>query len=289
MRKLKQVSALLLFALVALLLASSIRARSARAASQAAVPPAFLPYVARPFPTPTPPPPTPPPSGWVTLSSADFESGFPGGWTASDLYPGTGEYFWGRRNCRAYAGGYSGWSIGAGQHGASLSCSANYPNDAESWMVFGPFSLADATAADLKYKMWLNSELGYDGLCRLASVDGTHFSGTCSTGTYGGWIDRTLDLANVYSLGNLMGRQQVWVAIVFTSDYSITRPGGAYVDNIVLRKFVTGAQGTPPAAEPQPELFDSDTLREVPVQWTRAGEQRPSIQDPQALPDKPHN
>ncbi len=43
-------------------------------------------------------------------------------------------------------------------------------------MIYGPFSLAGATAGDLSFKLWLNSELNYDGVCRMASTDGVNFS-----------------------------------------------------------------------------------------------------------------
>ena len=35
------------------------------------------------------------------------------------------------------------------------------------WMIYGPFSLADASSAELTFKLRLNSENDYDGLCRL--------------------------------------------------------------------------------------------------------------------------
>ena len=108
-------------------------------------------------------------------------------------------------------------------------------------MVYGPFSLAGATAADLKFKLWLNSELNYDGVCRMASVDGNSFSGSCSTGNSNGWVDRTLDLSNVPELGNLLGRSQVWVALAFISDGSIVKTEGAYPDEIVLRKCMSAS------------------------------------------------
>ena len=108
-------------------------------------------------------------------------------------------------------------------------------------MIYGPFSLAGATAADLRFKLWLNSEYCCDGLCRMASVDGVNFYGTCTSGNTSGWIDRVLDLSNVYTLGNLLGRSQVWVALEFVSDSSVTYAEGAHVDNVVLRKCTSGS------------------------------------------------
>lgn len=202
-------------------------------------------------------------SGWVTIASQDFEGSFPGVWQVFDNDGTTnGEYYWAKRNCRVYAGSYSGWAVGGGANGGGLSCGSNYPNDADSWMVYGPFSLADATAGDLSFKLWLNSEQDYDGVCRMASTDGTNFYGTCTSGNSSGWLDRVLDLTSVSGLGNLMGQANVWVAITFASDYVTNYAEGGYVDNIVLRKYVstTGLAQNTPLAE-----TNSDQVVETPV------------------------
>ena len=188
-----------------------------------------------------------PPSTWMTLVSTNFEGAWPSPWVVYDNNGATGsEYYWGRRSCRAYSGTYSGWSVGAGAQGSSLGCGANYPNSAESWMQYGPFSLANTSAADLKFKLWVNSETDYDKVCRFASIDGTNFWGNCTSGNSAGWIDRILDLSNVYTLGNLLGQPNVWIALVFYSDSSNTYAEGGYVDDIVVRKCSSGS--TCPAA-----------------------------------------
>ncbi|MGE5123550.1 MAG: hypothetical protein ACM3H7_03475 [Acidobacteriaceae bacterium] len=176
------------------------------------------------------------PSGWETLVNTTFEGDFPGPWEVFDNN-GTsyGEYFWAARPCRAYAGSNSGWAVGGGANGTPLSCGGNYPDEADSWMEYGPFSLANATAADLNFVLWQNTEFGYDEICYGASIDGVNFSGVCNDNT-GTWIDSTLDLSNVYNLGDLRGQPQVWVAIIFTSDGSLNHAEGGYVDNIVLRR-----------------------------------------------------
>jgi hypothetical protein len=182
-------------------------------------------------------------AGWVTIVSEDFEGAFPGPWDV-DGYDG---YWWGRRNCRPYQGSYSGWAVGGGPNGAALACGSNYPNDAESWMIYGPFSLVGATAADLQFKLWLKTQSGYDGVCRLASTNGAMFYGWCSSGDSGGWIDMVLDLSNVPTLGNLLGQPEVWVALVFDSNYTVNYSEGGYVDNIVLRKYMSASGPVPPA------------------------------------------
>jgi hypothetical protein len=138
-----------------------------------------------------------PSGGWTTLVSTDFEGTWPGPWNVFDKDgAANGEYTWGKRNCRAASGSYSGWGVGAGAQGSGLGCGANYPDNAASRMVYGPFSLVGATAADLKYKLWLNTESGYDGVARLASINGTDFYGwapaaTRADGSITPWTWRT--------------------------------------------------------------------------------------------------
>jgi len=176
-------------------------------------------------------------SGWTTIKAETFEGSFPNDWDVGDTNASSGEYYWGKRTCRTYAGSYSGWAVGGGD-GASRACGTNYPTSVVGWMVYGPFSLADATAADLTFQLWLHTELNYDKVLRAASVDGNDFYGYSTSGTTEGWTAKTLDLAAVPTLGDLTGRSNVWIALVFISDSTITYTEGAYVDNIVLRKYV---------------------------------------------------
>jgi hypothetical protein len=134
---------------------------------------------------------------WATILTEDFEGAFPGVWSVEDNQPGYGTYFWGKRSCRPYEGSFSSWAVGAGSSGASLSCGEYYPHEADSWMVYGPFSLIDALAADLQFKLWVSTERDYDYACRVASIDGSNFYGNCTSGNSGGWIDMGLDLSDV--------------------------------------------------------------------------------------------
>jgi len=189
---------------------------------------------------------------YTTILSENFEGSFPGVWTVTDGWSGYGTYTWGRRTCRSYAGSYSGWGVGGGSDGASLSCGSNYPTHVDSLMTYGPFSLVGATAGDLSFKLWLNSESGYDFVCRSASIDGVNFYGTCTSGNTSGWIDRVLDLKSVYTLGDLMGQPNVWIMLDFFSDESVTYAEGGYVDNLVLRKCTA-----PTCSETSSAAFES--------------------------------
>jgi len=203
--------------------------------------------------TPTPPPTlTPTPAGWTTIVSTDFEGAFPSPWIVEDNDGTTnGEYYWDLRPCKAYAGSYSGWGVGGGANGNGLECGSNYPDNADSWMTYGPFSLVGATAADLKFKLWLYSESDNDTVCRSASLNGSDFYGICTSGNTNGWVDKVLDLTNVYTLGDLRDKPNVWVALIFSSNGSVNYPEGGYVDNIVLRKCTAAScpAGAAPASE----------------------------------------
>ncbi len=200
---------------------------------------------------------------WTNIMTEDFEGNFPGPWDVlDDTGAADGEYYWAKRNCRPHSGSYSGWGVGGGANGGSLSCGANYPNNAEAWMVYGPFDLTNASDAELLFWYWNFSESGYDGPFCGASINGSYFYGFGTSANSGGWYRANFDLTNVYTLGDLTGQPAVWIAFVFTSDYTITEAEGAYVDDIVLRK-VTGEPTTPtPTSTPDgppsslPAAFD---------------------------------
>lgn len=184
---------------------------------------------------------------WTTITSEDFEGSFPKpGWvTFDDASSGPGEYYFAKRNCRPHAGTYSGWAVGGGAQGSGLACGANYPNNAISILRYGPFSLAGAADAELLFQYWANTELNHDVVFWGASLDGREFYGVGGSGPTTGWASENFDLTNVYTLGDLRGKTQVWVAWVLDSDASTTLPEGFYVDDIVLRKYGSSLTSVP--------------------------------------------
>ena len=197
-------------------------------------------------PTPTPTATATPPQ-WTTILSEDFEGDFPGSWTVLDDLPDEQEYYWGKRGCRPFEGSYSGWAVGAGTDGQTLNCGDDYPVNAESWMIYGPFSLSDATEAEMRLSIWVNTPAAaseqYDYVCWMASTNGTNFAGDCAWGESAVWNDQVLDFSSVpgYS-GSMIGQPQVWVGLYFHSDSDSTGEyiEGAYVDDILVRKCVGG-------------------------------------------------
>jgi hypothetical protein len=185
----------------------------------------YLPLVAKPSPSPT----------WQTLMTEGFESGFPtAGCIAFDADGTTnGEYTWDDDDYLAYHGTRSAWAAGGGANGLDPQYN-DYANSMNSWMVYGPFDLSAYRDADLPFDYKNSSESGYDFLFWGASIDGTNFYGNSVSGDSGGWQSVNYDLTNVYQLGNLTGKPQVWVAFVFQSDESVTYKG-PFVDEILLR------------------------------------------------------
>ena len=185
-------------------------------------------------------------SEWTNIATEDFEGSFPqAGWHVEDSEPGYGKYYWAKRTCRPKSGSYSGWAVGGGADGSGLACGDDYPNNAFSRLIYGPFSLVGATDAEMLYDYWVQSEPDFDELFVGASINGADFYGSSVSGDSGGWSSGNLDLTDVSSLGNLLGQPNVWIAFDFTSDSSIALPEGAYVDTIVLRKRTGSMAGQP--------------------------------------------
>ncbi|MFC2108313.1 matrixin family metalloprotease [Candidatus Bipolaricaulota bacterium] len=117
-----------------------------------------------------------------------------------------------------------------------------YPANMRTWMIYGPFSLADAFDAELLFYYWSRTESDYDYFKYLASVDGSTFYGYQMSGDHatgcGGYCSTSFDLTNVPILGNLCGQSQVWIAFLFTSDV-INQFEGTYIDDVILRKDTT--------------------------------------------------
>ncbi|MFZ1730850.1 MAG: CARDB domain-containing protein [Bacteroidota bacterium] len=126
----------------------------------------------------------------------------------------------------------------------SVPVGSSYPANMRSWMIFGPFDLSDADDARLSFLYRNISEVTYDTFGWYASIDGTNFNGTYVSGDSYGFQSVDFDLKNVTSLGNLTGRSQVWIAFLFKSDGS-NQNMGAWVDDVVLRKNVSGCDLEP--------------------------------------------
>jgi len=194
-------------------------------------------------------------NGWTTIMYEDFNGTFPtSGWTLGES--GDGDYKWAKRDCKSLLGGnYSAWAVGGGANGSSLQCGSYYPNNAYSYMIYGPFDLSSATDAELLFYYWTLTESGYDYLLWSASTNGSNFYGYPASGDSGGWQYVNFDLTSVPTLGNVTGQSQVWIGFFFISDSAIRYPEGVYVDDITLRASI----GPAPTPTPTPTTTPSVT------------------------------
>jgi len=133
---------------------------------------------------------------------------------------------------------YSLWA-GAEGSGAGTPCTGNYPHNLNTWLVYGPFDLRGATAAEVTFQRWQRTQLNYDYFMWLASVDGQDYYGWRSSGDSQGWVQTVFDLSNVEPLGDLRGRPQVWLGFLMQSNAD-TSNAGVFLDEVVIRKKVGG-------------------------------------------------
>jgi hypothetical protein len=174
---------------------------------------------------------------WEAVVSQDFEGVFPGAWQIASYWQDEGVWYdvteqlsWGKRQC--FEPDYNGFAIGGGTLGSTLECNNYYPDNYETWMVYGPFDLGQVL--DGRFTMKGDVHTPYGSLDRLGlgvSLDGNMFYGQSFSGWRG--IDEKIDLKNVNTLGNVLGKQ-VWIGIWFVSDESINTGWGAYVDDIMV-------------------------------------------------------
>jgi hypothetical protein len=169
-------------------------------------------------------------TGWQTIMADGFEGAWPGVWTITRSL--AVDAYWNDTDAISHSGSWSAFCAGGGSEGVAPG--ENYPNYMSTFMIYGPFSLADAVGAKVDHYLWLDSESGWDKFLCQASLDGEHFYGGGEWGNTGGWVARSFDLADV------CGEPNVWIAFVFKSDES--NPSGdyygAFIDDVVLQKDV---------------------------------------------------
>lgn len=172
-----------------------------------------------------------------------FEDGFEstvGNWQVFDLggASGTGSgTTWGLSSHRKASGSYSLYCAAGGPSPAVPGTS--YKPLMDTWVVYGPFSLAQAQAAWIEFDMYLDIEYPFDDIFWGVSLDGELFDGyAVSPGPEGltpGWVHEVFNLQEVQSSTPAIGQGQVWFAFNFASD-DIVEWEGAYVDNLAIRQ-----------------------------------------------------
>ncbi len=174
--------------------------------------------------------------GWTPIVFENAEGSFPAdnGWDTFDGDPASGDDFWDDVSCRSFSGSWSIWCADIGNPDCT-----SYDDNQQSWMIVGPFSLADAQDAQVLFEAWSEVEDGFDSLAWLASTNGTNFHGFFVSQDFG-WTPFNFDLTNVPTLGDLRGEPAVWIAFIFDSDGSVSFDEGVYLDDILIEKLVGG-------------------------------------------------
>ena len=165
-----------------------------------------------------------------TIFYDGFEQGPLPAWTVD------GNPTWANVNYRAAAGQWSAYCAGS-----AINPPGPYANNMAAWLVAGPFDLSAVTSATFNYKVYFNTESNKDWIDGMVSINGESFYGSGSSGNSQGWENRSIDLTNVATLGNVCGRSQVWIAFRFESDPAIVYEG-AYVDEVSV---VSSSSPTP--------------------------------------------
>jgi immune inhibitor A len=179
-------------------------------------------------------------AGWETIKYESFEGAFPNnGWSLYDTNNDGLEYFWDDDAFKPYAGGWSAWPANGGANSLSPATN-NYPNNMDSWMIYGPFDLSTAGDAQTVFQLWRAIETGYDYAFFGTSGDGTNFNGYSWDGNVD-WAQITVGYAD------RVGDNSVWVGWLFHSDGSVTDKG-PFVDEITISKRAQAACGTALAA-----------------------------------------
>ncbi|MFQ6096611.1 MAG: clostripain-related cysteine peptidase, partial [Armatimonadota bacterium] len=177
---------------------------------------------------------------WVpVLSVESFEaSGFPPtSWSTWDSVTDNGEHHWGRTDYTAQDGTHSAWCAGGGAD-ALDPATDNYPDQATSWLQYGPFSLPAGQRAVAQFAYWNETEAEFDyfyWLIKAPDIDlwGGYW-GYGVSGATGGWHVVDFDLNNVIGLGDLAGQTELYLAFYFHTDDGVTFKG-TFLDYVSIQ------------------------------------------------------
>lgn len=202
-----------------------------------------------------------------TITVENFDSGvFPDGyvsWLGHDNNGATGgEARWGSAECFARSGSQSVWTARNGANGLDpCAGSFSYPPSMDSWLIYGPFNLQNASEAWIDFYFRNDSEPGGDFITWFASKNGTNYHGfgISSTFTKGphnnGYNRMQLDLSNVPTLGDLRGEATVWLAFIFNSDSDANSGQGPFIDDVSVVMIDKGSSNSlflPLVIHPEP-------------------------------------
>ena len=263
-------------------------------------------YNGTPTPTATPnatqtPTRTPTPPGGVFPSSftLDAEGAWPSsGWRVLDQGANDGgEYLFGPRSCYPRNGGNALWAVGGGADGSAMGCGSPYPNNMDAWAIYGPFSLAGATQADLSFYLYGNTEItancSHDYLFAGASINGANFFGRYYCGPYQAGPDGRGFTRIGLDLSNYLGESPVWIGFKFGSDATVN-DFGYMVDDVALSATFGAASRSVripimirKAQQSQPTLTPTRTRTQPPATLTPTPSPTPKPLELKYDPDQP--
>jgi M6 family metalloprotease-like protein len=181
-------------------------------------------------------------SGGITLFSDDFESGL-SKWRLGNT-SGASATAWGAVSCKTKSGNGAAWCA-AGGSSPQTPCTQYAPKQG-TFLIAGPFSLADATEGTWDFDLWADIDDGGnpddppDVLYWMWSLDGRSFYGEGTSGKTQDWEHVSVKMSEM-TMGDdtkILGQPKVYFAFVFLSD-ATTQMEGAYVDNVVIQKVIT--------------------------------------------------
>jgi hypothetical protein len=160
-------------------------------------------------------------AAWRRIFEDTFETSFPSGlWAASD-YNGS------------QVGGFNYWKRAGGGYNSTWAVTPTggytYPDFMDTWMRYGPFSLAGALDARFSFAYWLSSEQFYDYFSWEYSCKGAaNWKGQSRSGMINQWV------GPIVSLKECIGYTNVYIRFTFKSDYSnpTPAPAGVWVDRV---------------------------------------------------------
>jgi hypothetical protein len=187
------------------------------------------------------------PMDWEVVMSEDFEGFFPSGNWNVYAVSGYTDAYWGKILLSDNT--YAGWCAASGTEASTWT--EGYKNNMYTWMFYGPFDLSDASDAYLDVDYNNDLEPDYDTLWITASDNGINYYGYSLVGNSDGWQFFDIDFTDLPGLGNITGRNGIYIGFLFISDVSNPQIyKGTLIDNITVLKF-TGTTGSAPTTVTQ--------------------------------------
>ena len=180
--------------------------------------------------------------GSVTILSEGFSYGWPyGKWTRE--IEGSSSYGWDEQSSVKRSGSYALWC--ADYPGDKTPDYSNYDANMYTQAKYGPLSLSSYNSGTFSFYYRGVSEYhedcGYDRFFAGVSIDGENFYGTSFCGNWdNSWNSYSLDFTDLYYLGDVTGRSQVWIVFMFYSDSS-NEYKGFFVDDVVIKASTSSA------------------------------------------------